>query len=92
MCNMAKKRNWLTIFIALLLVSSIVGHYVGDVVTDDVAWSVDSAETHPLHSSGLASPALNTPEPTANFGIVAAQIVVVQVYAQPPLLRPPIVF
>ena len=88
---MVKKRDWLTIFIGLLLISSIVGHYVGDVLADDVAWSVDSAETHPLHSSGLASPALNTPEPTTNFGIVAAQIVAIQVYVQPPLLRPPIV-
>ena len=31
---MAKKRDWLTIFIVLLLVSSIVGHYVGDVVVE----------------------------------------------------------
>ena len=89
---MARKRDWLIIFIVLLLVSSIVGHYVGDVVVEaDVASLADSAETHPLHSSGLASPTLNIPEPTTDFGIVAPQTIVVQAYLQRPLLRPPIV-
>ena len=88
---MAKKQDWLTIFIVLLLVSSIVGHYVKELVADDVAWLVDSAETHPLPSSRLASPTLKTLEPTTNGGIVSARIVAIQVYAQPPLLRPPIV-
>lgn len=89
---MAKKRDWLTIFIVILLVSSIVGHYVGDVVVAaDVVWSADSAETHPLHSSGLASTTPKTPEPTTNYGIVAAQTILVYAYAQPPLLRPPII-
>ena len=88
---MAKKPGWLPIFIALLLVSSIVGHYVGDIVVDvDVVEVVDSAETHPLHNSGLASPGNPTAEPTTDFGTLTPHTILVQSHAQSPLLRPPI--
>ena len=89
---MAKQQGWLSIFIALLLVSSIVGHYVGDIVADvDVAEMVDSAETHPLHNSGLASPSTQTTQPTTIYGAVTPHTILVQSHAQPPLLRPPII-
>ena len=93
MYNMAKRHGWLTALIALLLVGSIVGHYVGDAVCDaEPICEAESAETHPLHSSGAFVAGNDTPQPKTLFFTAMPLATSVETQTHPPLLRPPIAF
>lgn len=93
MCDMVKRHGWLTALIALLLVGSIVGHYVGDAVCDaELICVAESAETHPLHSSVAFVTGDMTPQSKTLFFTSMPLATSIETQMCPPLLRPPIAF
>lgn len=88
---MASQRAWLMTMLAFLLVSSIVGHYVSDVVCDAVAvCEGDSAETHPLHTSVMPTESTRIQQPISIAVEAHPMIHRYQSHTPSPQLRPPI--